>query len=81
MRKIFPIGILKRPEAVNIILKYKEKMPAILDAAGDDSIEFKNAIIEIIVADEKSPLCSLADFLSIKVEASVKDSQGEKTVK
>lgn len=81
LRKIFPIGILKRPEAVNIILKYKEKMPAILDAAGDDSIEFKNAIIEIIVADEKSPLCSLADFLSIKVEASVKDSQGEKTVK
>lgn len=81
LRKIFPIGILKRPEAVNIILKYKEKMPAILDAAGDDSIEFKNAIIEIIVADEKSPLCSLADFLSIKVEASVKDSQGEKIVK
>ncbi len=65
-RKIFQSQLLDDSDAVKIILKYKEKMPAILQKAGDDADMFKKALQEKIDINNESELMPLAKILGIK---------------
>jgi len=68
LRTTFPTSLLNNDECLNIILENREKIPPIIDAAGDEEAsDFENAIIELAVQQVDERLIDFAEYLGLSL--------------
>lgn len=77
LRKIFPSNIIKNDDILEVIIKYKEKMPEIIsNADSDDYNGFKEALKEF-AQEEKEKAIELAKYLNIDFEIIEEENKDE----
>lgn len=66
LRKIIPVNLISDVKCIELLNKYSSIFIKLIKNAGDEADEYKQKIIEMVIADQENPIHLIFDELKLK---------------